>query len=114
MIACKLQLKIIVLPLITMIIMISGAVLGGPGLGPNLPGGRLGRSSTLQRDSLSVEQDWGLLSQGCVEGASPARPGSVGVFRSSSWLLCGLSSDCRELWKVREALLKREVKAQGF
>lgn len=32
MIAYKLQLKIIVMPLITMIIMISGAVSGGPGL----------------------------------------------------------------------------------
>lgn len=55
MIACKLQLKIIVLPLITMIIIISGAVRGGPGLRPNLPEGRLGRSGSLQRDSLSVE-----------------------------------------------------------
>jgi hypothetical protein len=32
MIAYKLQLKIIVMPLITMIIMISGTVSGGPGL----------------------------------------------------------------------------------
>lgn len=32
MIAYKLQLKIIVMPLITMIIMISGSVSGGPGL----------------------------------------------------------------------------------
>lgn len=97
-----------------MIIMISDAVLGGPGLGPNLPGGRLGRSGTLQRDSLSVEQEWGLLSHGCVEGASLAGSGSVGVFRPSSWFLCRPASDSRELWEVSEALLKREVTGQGF
>lgn len=45
MIAYMLQLKIIVMLLVTMIIMISGVLLGGPGPGPSLPRIWLGRKS---------------------------------------------------------------------
>lgn len=73
--AYKLQLKIIVMPLITMIIMISAAVLGGPG-----PGTRPARNKwfSSERDSGYCGVGVGVAERRCMESASQEDRGLSG------------------------------------
>ena len=57
-----------------MIIMVSGAVPGGPGPGPEAAGKEAGRSGSLQRERLG--QEWGSLSWSCGVGCAEDRSGS--------------------------------------
>lgn len=66
MIAYILQLKIIVMPLVTMIIMISSASLGGPGPGPRPARNKAGKTKwfSTERDSGYCGVGEGVLRQG--------------------------------------------------
>lgn len=71
MIAYMLQLKIIVIPLVTMIIMISGALLGGPGPGP-----RPAKNKAEKKKWFSTGRDSGY----CGEGEGIAETGVHGRY----------------------------------